>query len=546
MVEQSTLARGRAAYDRQAWGEARDALRSAGADEDLDVADLERLAVATYLTGRHDEAIATLERLHHRLLDEGDVTHAVRWAVWLTLLLALRGDHAPASGWLGRARRLLDTTSADLPERGFVLVPAGLQALGTGDAAGARDLFSEVTNVAQRFGDADLTVLGILGQGQALVAQGEAEDGRVMLDEAMVAVTTAEVSPIIAGIAYCALIMACRDLFDLRRAQEWTAILTRWCDGQEDLYPYRGQCLVHRSEIMQLQGAWSAAMEEVDRACEHLADPPGDPVMGMALYQRAELLRLRGELDRAEQAYRRASEVGHPPHPGLALLRLAQGREADADAAIRREVDAATGDRARRPRLLRARIVISLATGELEDARAAIEELDRFADAFDSVYLRAAAGQARGAWLLASGDAAGACAALRESGRGWTEIDATYELARTRLLMARACRELGDHDTADLELAAARAVFERLGAAPALAEVTELSGGTAAETPGGLTPREVDVLRLVATGATNRQIADRLVISEKTVARHLSNMFTKLGVHSRAAATAWAYEHDLT
>lgn len=545
MVEQGTLARGRAAYGRQAWGEARDALRSAGPDEDLDVADLERLAVAAYLTGQHDEAISTLERLHHRFLGEGDVARAVRWAVWLTLLLALRGDHAPASGWLARARRLLGNAPADLPERGFVLVPAALQALGTGDAAGARDLFAEVTTIAERSGDADLTVLGILGQGQALVALGEAEGGRVMLDEAMVAVTTGDVSPIIAGIAYCALIIACRDLFDLRRAQEWTAALNRWCADQEDLYPYRGQCLVHRSEIMQLRGEWSEATEEIDRACEHLGDPPGDPAMGMALYQRAELLRLRGDLVSAERDYQRASELGHPAQPGLSLLRLSQGREGDATAAIRREVEAAADDRRRRPRLLPALIEICIATGDLDDAREAVEELDRLADVFDSAYLRAAASQARGAWLLANGDAAGACAALREAGQGWAELDAAYETARTRLQMARACRVLGDHDTADLELAAARVVFERLGAAPALAEVAQLSSPAAGETPGGLTPREVDVLRLVATGATNRQIADRLVISEKTVARHLSNMFTKLGIHSRAAATAWAYEHDL-
>lgn len=545
MGDQDILTQGRAAYDRRAWQDAYEALRAVWDEDGPEAADLERLEVAAYLTGRLDEAVATFERVHHVLLDDGEVRRAVWWAIWLALVLFQDGNHAQGGGWLSRAERLLDEASLDCPERGFLFVPGALQALGSGDGQRAYESFQQVAAVAERFDDADLTVMGLLGRGQALVAMGEAERGVAMLDEVMVAVTTGDVFPIMAGIAYCAVILACRDVFDLRRAQEWTAVLTRWCNAQQGLRPYRGQCLVHRSEIMQLHGDWPEAMEEVEQACAHLDELPDDPVMGMARYQQAELLRLRGQFARAEESYRQASQWGHPPHPGLALLRLAQGRIDDAAAAIRREVEDAEGDRVRRSRVLAAYVEILLAAGDVAAARAGVDELEAIGADYDSVYLDALGAEGRGAVLLATGDAADACRALRRAWRAWQELDAPYEAARARLLMAQACRHLADHDTADMELDAARRVFEQLGAAPALARAAQLSRTPGAAPPGGLTPREVDVLQLVATGATNREVADTLVISEKTVARHLSNMFTKLGLTSRAAATAWAYEHDL-
>lgn len=544
MADREALAQGRAAYDHRDWGQAYQGLREAAAQDVLAPQDLERLAVAAYLSGHREAALDTLERLHHVLMDV-DLRGAVRWAAWLALLLALGGEQSRAGGWLSRAQRLAVATPQNCPERAYALVPVALQVLGSGDAQQAHALFQQVVAVAGRCDDADLAVMGVLGLGQALVAQGDAAHGVAALDEAMVVVTSGDVSPIMAGITYCAVINACRDVFDLRRAQEWTAALSRWCRAQRDLHPFRGQCLVHRAEILQLRGEWSEAMEEVERACAHLSSAPGDPVMGMARYQQAELLRLRGRLAGAERAYRQASERGRSPQPGLALLRLAQGRVDDAAFAIRREVEDAAGDRVRRSRLLAAEVEILLAAEDATAAGAAVAELEELAAGYDSVYLDAAAAQARGAVLLAAGEAAAACAALGRSWRAWQELDAPYDAARVRLLMAQACRQVGDDDTAELEADAARRVFEQLGAAPALSRALELSRRTATASSGVLTPREVEVLRLVATGATNREVADTLVISEKTVARHLSNMFVKLGVASRAAATAWAYEHRL-
>ncbi|RPF39271.1 LuxR family transcriptional regulator [Streptomyces sp. TLI_185] len=535
---------GREAYERLAWRDAYEHLSAADQRGQLEADDLDRMARAAYLIGAVDGATGTWERAHHAFLARGDVASAVRCAFWIGLTLVLHGEHARGGGWLARAQHILEDAALDCVEQGYLRIPMALGALGGGDPQAARRSFAEITEIADRFDDADLRALGRLGQGQALVAQGRAAQGVAMLDEAMVAVTTGEVSPVTAGIVYCAVILACRGIFDLGRVQEWTAALSRWCATQQDLKPYRGQCLVHRSEIMQLRGEWADAMDEVRQACEHLSDPPGDPVMGMALYQRAELFRLRGEFSRAESCYREAIGWGHSAQPGLALLRLAQGRLDDAAAAIRRTVGESEGVEDR-PRVLAGYVEIELAAGAVEDAQLAVDELDKIAAGFDSPYLRAVVAYAHGSVLLAAGEPEAACVALRRAWVAWHEIDALYETARVRLQMARARRRIGDHDTAEMELEAARRVFEQLGAVPALEQVRQLMGRASYPSPGGLTPREVEVLRLVATGASNREIADRLVISDKTVARHVSNMFTKLGVSSRAAATAYAYEHDL-
>jgi DNA-binding NarL/FixJ family response regulator len=539
-----SVVRGREAIEQRAWGDAYAQLSAADQDGALEPADLEQLATSAYLTGREAAALDAWERAHHAHLEAGDAARAVRCAFWLGLALVQRGEHAQGGGWLARAQRMFQDSATDGVERGYLLIPAALQALGGGDGETAFATFEEVAEIAGRFGDADLVTLGRLGRGQALVALGAAAEGVVLLDEAMVEVTSGAVSPVTAGIVYCAVIIACQEIFDLRRAQEWTAALSRWCASQQDLQPYRGQCLVHRSEIMQLRGEWADAMAEAQQACEHLSASAADPVLGMAQYQQAELLRLRGEFARAEETYRKASRWGHPAHPGLALLRLAQGRVADADAAIRRAAGEADGE-VERARVLAAYVEIVLAAGDADAAREATDELDELASGFDSPYLKAVVAYARGAVALAAGDASSACAVLRRAWRSWQELDAPYEAARVRLLMARACQTLGDDDTAEMELDAARRVFQDLGAAPALAMVQEASRRTGRRAPGGLTPREMEVLRLVADGATNREIANTLVISDKTVARHLSNTFTKLGISSRAAATAYAYEHDL-
>lgn len=538
------IAKGRAAYRRQQWTDACTWFSAADSRELVEAPDLEGWGTAAHLTGRDEIAAAVWQRAYQGLLAGGRSTEAARCAFWFALVLLQRGEHARGGGWLARAGSALEESGRDCAEQGYVRLPGALQLLGSGDPSGAHAEFVQILAIAERFEDPDLRALGRLGCGQALIAGDEVARGIALLDDAMVAATGGELSTIAAGFVYCAVIIACQQVFDLERAQEWTGALNRWCEAQQDLTPYRGQCWVHRSQLLQLRGDWTGALAEAERACEHLAEPPpGDPVLGMALYQRAELLRVRGDLTQAEIAYRGANHSGHPIQPGLALLRLAQGRLEDASAAMHRLLGESMGT-IERSRVLAACVEISLAGREVDVARAAADELETLAEAFGSTYLAAVVASARGAVLLADGEPAASCAVLREARAGWQGLAAPFEEAQARVRMAQAYRQLGDHDTAEIELDAARVVFEELGALPALAQVRELRATPRVE-ESGLTPRELEVLRLLATGVTNRQIGVELVISQKTVARHVANLFTKLDVTSRAAATAYAYEHDL-
>jgi DNA-binding CsgD family transcriptional regulator len=337
-------------------------------------------------------------------------------------------------------------------------------------------------------------------------------------------------------------IEGCQEVYAVRRAQEWTDALTRWCEEQPDMVAFTGRCLVHRAEIMQLHGQWCAALEEARRAGERSTQGMNLAAAAEARYREGELYRLRGEFEAAEEAYREASLHGTEPHPGLALLRLAQGKGDVAVSSLRRVIGETT-DPLRRVRLLPAYVEIMLAAGELEEARGACRELEEISATYDSPMLRAMVADAQGAVALADGDARGALVLLRRAGQAWQEHRAPYEATRVRVLVARACRALGDEESAALELDAARRVFDELGAAPELARIDAL--GEPSADPHGLTARELQVLRMVAAGATNKAIAADLVLSERTIDRHVSNILAKLRVPSRAAATAYAYEHQL-
>lgn len=543
MTMEDAIERGRAAFDRHAWTEAYEALRVADSETPLDFGNLERAGVAGQLIGNDDEAAGLWGRAHQDALRTGDLTGAARMAFRLGMMFAGRGDMAVGGGWLARAARLVDESGLDCVERGWVLVPDGLRHLDSGDPAAAFATFERIAAIGEQFHDPDLGALSRLGRGRALIALSEVPRGVALLDEAMLAVTSGEVSPIIVGTVYCASIEGFQAIFDLRRAQEWTDALTAWCDSQPDLVPFRGRCLVYRAELMQLHGAWPEAIEEARRAQELLSRPPPEPAVGEAYYQQAELHRLRGEFADAEVAYREASQWGRRPEPGLALLRLAQGQPKAAAAAIRRAVDEAPDD-ITRARLLGPQVDSALAIGDQRVAREAADALVRVAGVAAAPLLTATALRADGVVLLAEADARGALAALRGAAAIWQELDAPYESALVRVSIGVALRELGDADSAELEFDAARRVFLELGAAPDLARLEAFVAGTGARAD-GLSAREVEVLRLLAAGKTNRSIADELGISERTVDRHVSNIFTKLDVSSRSAATAYAYEHDL-
>jgi DNA-binding NarL/FixJ family response regulator len=536
--------RGRERFARRAWNDAYEAFSHAHEVAPLEADDLEQLAWAAGLTARDHELLVLLERLYQVRLDGGDGLGAARAAFWLGFHLINMGEMGRATGWFARAQRIVEGVGPECALRGYLLLPIIYRHLMSGQIEAAGAGAAQALEIGEHCGDRDLVAFVRAIQGRILLRQGRIEDGLELLDEAMVAVTADELSPLIAGLIYCGVISCCQEVYALNRAREWTSALTEWCQTQPQLVTFTGSCLVHRSEIMQLGGDWPGAMEEAHRASERLTRPIDKAGASHAFYQQAEIHRLRGEFDAAEEAYRRASQLGREPQPGLALLRLAQQRSDAAASAIRRVIEITT-DRLRRAGLLPAYVEIMLAFDALDEARVACQELEEIATSAGSDMLGAMAAHARGAVLLADGNAALAVEPLRRAFQVWQQIDAPYIAARIRVLLASAYRALGDAEATELELDAAREVFERLGAAPDLARLDAVTEKAAASRPHGLTPRELEVLRFVASGKTNKAIAKELFLSEKTVDRHVSNIFTKLNVPSRAAATAYAYEHGL-
>jgi DNA-binding NarL/FixJ family response regulator len=440
---------------------------------------------------------------------------------------------------------LLEREGQDCVERGYLLIPVWLEQMGGGDFAAGYATAVEAAAIGERFGDADLVWIAVDEQGRALVNQGRVAEGLRLVDEVLLVANAGELSPVVTGIVYCNTIAFCRSVYELRHAREWTDALTRWCEDQPEMVAHNGLCLVHRAEIMQLKGAWEEALDVARRAAERFTEGVLNQLAcGKAFYRQGEVHRLRGTLAAAEDAYREASRYGSETQPGLALLRLAQGKSDAAAAAIRRAVSEATKP-LQRAALLPAYIVIMLAIDEVSEAASACREFEQIAQRQGSDALDAMSAHARGAVALAEGDANTALVALRRAWQGWQGLEAPYEAAHTRILIGLACRSLGDEDTAAMELDAARGVFEQLGGAPDVTRVDSLVGRAGLGDPSGLTARELQVLRLVAAGKSNREIAAELTISDHTARRHLQNIFRKLGVSSRAAATAYGFQHDL-
>ncbi len=425
------LARGRESYARRAWRDVHESLSRADQAGSLEPGDHELLATSAYMLGRDDEYVSGLEHAHHAYLDGGERLRAVRCAFWIGINLILRGELGRASGWLGRARRLMEREGRDCVEQGYLLMPLMFEREAAGDHEAAIAAAAEAAAIGERFGDADLFALAAQDQGILLVKHGRVAEGLSLLDEAMLAVTAGELSPIVNGFVYCGVITGCQAAYEPRRAQEWTAALTSWCEQQPDMVSFTGTCLVHRAEIMQLHGAWSEALEEARRAGERCALAMNESAAAEALYRLGELHRLQGELGAAEDDYRNARRGGYEPQPGLALLRLAEGNREAAAAAIRRYAGE-TSEPSKRAGLLPAYVEIMLAAGDVQAARSACWELQEIAERWEGGMLEAMAAHARGTVDLAEGDAGAALVALRHAWQAWRELEAPYEAARAR------------------------------------------------------------------------------------------------------------------
>ena len=531
--------RARDAVGREAWAEAYEGLRALDPSR-LTPQDLEGLADAAWWLSRIDESIVARQRAYSGYAAAG-ADPAASVAMRLCMEHFLRGEPAEAAGWLMRAQRHL-REQPECVQHGFLAQVEATVAHLRGELDEAMSLSQYATEIGQRFGDQNLIAMGIYLQGLVLISEGRVPEGMALLDEAMTAVVAGELSRYVTGVIYCNVLAVCLDLTDLGRAGEWNQAAREWCDSIPPEAPYPGLCRIYRAAAASLRGAWPEAEAEARRASEELTFNP--LATAKAFYQTGEIRRRIGNLAGAEEAFLRAHELGLEPQPGLALLRLAQGKAAAALTALRLAVIGESGSRLRRAQLLAAQVEVAIAAGDLDAGRQASDELEAIARDFGTPALDAAAATARGALRLAEGDVAGAMEHLRHACVIWQELRLPYETARARMLYGVAVRGAGDEEGARLELRAALAAFQRLGAAADAGRAGELLAGSG-DLPGGLTPREAEVLRLVAAGRTNREVAAELVISEHTVARHVQNIFAKLDLPSRAAATAFAFEHGL-
>lgn len=531
----------RTAFDQEEWASAFESFAEcASAGVEMSADDWFAMADAAWWIGEIDVALNAWERAHHQYVEAGAPRQAAVAAMYIAAHSMERGDAATGSGWMRRTHRLL----ADVPEaaeHGYPMYFEVFEAMGRGDLKAAGAAARRMQDIGRRFDEANLVAIGLVGEGRALLKDGRVGDGMALLDEAMVCASSGDLHPVWAGAVYCHLMDACHEVGEIRRASEWTEAASRWCERLSDAALYRGICRVHRAQVLHLRGEWGQAEEEASRACAGvLRLHPGTVAEGH--YEIGEIRRLRGDLDGAEQAFRRAHELGRDPQPGLALVRFEQGR---IDAAARSIATALEGtdEPLVRARLLAAQVSVELAGGDLERAGSAASELDEIAGRFASSGLAATACQARGSVLAAEGQAAAAVRALRGACRMWQDLDARHAAASVRVLLADAYQALGDDDDAQLELDAARGTFVQLGARLDVERIDRRRRPV--QLPAGLTEREAEVLRLIAAGNTNREIAERLFISERTVHRHVSNIFVKLGVKSRIAAAVFAFEHDL-
>ena len=527
--------RAREAYHEGDWSRAVELFQAAGDRSELSAPDLNALGDAAWWLGRIEISNAAHIDAYRQQVDEGRHREAALSAIGVAVNLFLRGDDVLGAGWLARAERLLDG-DRDCPEYGYLryLTQVDGAFAGNPDLDGALAAAREVHDLGRRHGNPDLVVAGIMGEGRILIKQGRVSSGLPMLDEVLVLLLTESLSPEWAGDVYCNLMAAAHELIDIERAAAWTEATTRWLQTLDAAVLFTGDCRVHRAKVHTWRGMWDLAEQEAQLVCTELAEIQPSTA-AEAHYQLGEIRRLRGDLTGAENAYDAARGLGGYTQPGLAMVHLARGQVGVAVASINAAV-ASAPDPLTRARLRAAQVEIALAAGDTATADAASTDLTAIADTFGSAGLQAMAAQARGAVRLALGNPEQAVPSLQDALRRWRAVDARHESASVRLLLARAYEMLGDGDSAAREYAAANATLERLGA-PAR--------GLPPTIPGGLTAREAEVLALVAAGKSNREVAAALVVSEKTIARHLANIFAKLGVSSRTAATAFAFEHGL-
>jgi DNA-binding CsgD family transcriptional regulator len=532
-----TVQAARRAYERRAWADATELFLRADADSELEIDDLEALVWAAGISAQDRVMLDGLERLYAHYSANESHEDCARTAFWCGLRNMLIGEIGLGSGWLQRAAKHAEQTAPDCVQRGYLLLPQVYMHRGKGDYEAAIAFADKAIAFGEKGQDPDLIAMAGSLKGGILFRLGRIDEGYVPVDEAMLLANSQLLSPVVCGVVYCEIVASCCRVLEMGRAREWTSILTDWCRRNPQARAFNGVCQMHRAEVLQLEGNWSEAFAEAERAGDGLRGTTEHTAMANAAYRRGEILRLRGEFDKSDAEYRLAGEIGVDPQPGLALLRLAQGRREEAIAGVRRALETAS-DMPRKAALLPAGIEIFIACGDLDAAERLCGEMTEIAERFGTEILARVADQGRASLALARGEFGDAVTMLTRARHYWSEFGAPYLVARLRCDIALGCAKLGDSESAERELDAAEAIFDELGAAPDLARIQDMRTGSKATGAGNLTARERQVLALVADGGTNREIADELKLSPKTVNRHIENIFGKLGVSSRAAAVA--------
>ena len=530
--------------ERGAWSAAFDVMTSLDTRLHLNGDALVSFATAAYMTGRETAYLELLERAFEAFRAGGETLRSARSAFWLGLILMFRGEYGRGGGWLARAERIVAEHADDCVEQGYIFLPRVEGSLASGDLAAADRHACEAIRIGEQFGDGDLLAIARHLKGRVQIESGNTPVGLSFLDETMIAATAGRLSPIVTGLIYCSVIEICQNLQLHQRAREWTDALAVWCGNQPELVAFTGRCLIHRSEILIFDGKWNEALSEAGSACRRLLAGPSEHHAGPAYYQEGEVHRLSGRLDEADQSYRSASQLGFDPQPGLALMRLGQGQSRAALSSIKRAL-ASARDAAGRMRLLPAALEIALAIGDVEAARGLCKELSELSARHVSDAVDATCSEANGDLSCAEGSFEQALPAYRKAAELWRNLHAPYRLSRVRLKFGHACAALGDSEGARSEVEAARNVFRELGAHPDRKAADDLLRQITKDKDRLLTPRQMEVLRFVAQGLTNREIADRLGLSERTVDRHVSDILTRMDAPTRAAATAFAVSSGL-
>ena len=515
---------------RRDWRASYDAFTQAGEDTALGTDDLDALAVAAWQLGRGKESVRVTERVFTQLA-RTDPPSAAMKAVELGLAWFTRGDLNIAQAWMNRARRLLDGTPVG-PTNGYLAYLDALMVMQDAEALAVR--VQTLRDICSRIDTPALTALCHVAEALAAIGEARMTEAFALLDEAMLPVLAGQVPLDWAGDIYCVVLNQCHYLADLPRMRAWTQSMERWCADFAASDTYGGVCDVHRLQLLAATDDYRQLQARLVAASQALEDV-NSWAAGEGYYQLGEVLRLQGDADGAFAAFARARTLGVDPQPGEALLRCGLGDGQTAWTDLR--VALADHDRVGRMQMLRGAVEVALARNDLDEADQYCHELEDGAKVFGTPGFRAWAAHARGAILVKRGEHADALAVLESALREYRIQRSRYETAQVYEWMALAHRALGDEDVAAADAATAQSIYDQLGVEPA--------GICGSASPAGLTKRELEILTAIARGATNRQVAQQIFISEKTVARHLANIYAKLGVSSRTAAADWARQHNL-